>query len=102
LNKRTRFANLAKSFRDHDGLPEINPRQEDHELVPSLSPENPVTTSDRLFERPRKAPESDVSGFVPVPVIKVSKGIDIAHQRRDRSPGALCFRKGIRGEGVER
>jgi hypothetical protein len=100
-NKRTRFASLAKILRDPDGLLEVNGRQNDHKLVSALSPEYRGPASNRLFEHLCEVFESAVGSLVPISIIEVSKGIDIASERGDRLSQALCFLKGRGCDGVE-
>ena len=101
LYKGTRFASLAKTLRDRDGLLEVNARQKDHKLASALSPENCGAASDRLFEHLGEVPEGAVSSLVPISVIEATKGIDIARERGDRLSQAPCFLKGLGCDGVE-
>jgi hypothetical protein len=39
LHKGTRFASLAKTLRDRDGLLDFNAQQKDHKLISAQSPE---------------------------------------------------------------
>jgi hypothetical protein len=91
LNKCTRFASFANILRDRHGLFEVNARQKDHKLVSALSPENCGAAYNRLFEHLGEVSESAVSSVVPVPIIEATKGIDIAHERRDWLSQAPCF-----------
>src|ERR1700679_2015287 len=49
VNKRTRFAGLAKTLRDRCSLVEVNAGQKDHKLVCALSSQYCGAASDRLF-----------------------------------------------------
>ena len=68
---------------------------------PPCRPENCGAASDRLFEHLGEISESAVSSLVPVSIIEATKGIDIAHERRDRLSRAPCFLKGLGCDSVE-
>src|ERR1700733_9465043 len=50
VNKRPRFAGLAKTLCDHCSLVEVNAGQKDHKLVSAMSPDYRGSASYRLFE----------------------------------------------------
>ena len=80
MNKRTCFAGLAKTLRNHDSHLEVNAGQKDHKLVPAMSPEYRGSASDRLFDHLGKIFESAVSSLVPIFLIEATKGIDVAQE----------------------
>src|ERR1700733_7795624 len=82
VNKRTRFAGLAKTLCEHCSLVEVNGGQKDHKLVPAMSSDYRGSASDRLFEHLGEIFESAVSSLVPISIVEATKGIDIAHERR--------------------
>lgn len=84
VNKRTRFAGLAKTLRNHCGLVEVNAGQKDRKLVSAMSPDYRGSASDRLLEHLGEIFESAVSSLVPISLIEATKGIDVAQERRDR------------------
>src|ERR1700691_3509341 len=95
VNKRTRFAGLTKTLCNHCSLVEVNAGQKDHEFVSALSRQNCGAASDRLFEHLGEIFESAVSSLVPISLTEATKGIDVAHERRDRLSRAPCFLKGL-------
>ena len=74
MDKRTRFAGLAKTLRNRDGHLEVNAGQKDHKLVPAMSPDYRGSASDRLFEHLGENFESAVSSLVSIFLIEATKG----------------------------
>jgi hypothetical protein len=107
VNKRTRFAGLAKTLRDHCSLVEVNAGQKDHKLVSALSSQYCRTASYRLLDDLGKVYESAVSSLVPISIVEATKGIDVAQDGRDRlsrletlSPVHFFPRRRTRGNAI--